>query len=69
MMLLGSTKRKISKNENSNNKRNLEIGEVVLVHCNIVSNDFHQVSKVLYAFVVNKLFGLLLDISIANCLF
>ena len=68
-MLLGSTKRKISKNENSNNKRNLEIGEVVLVHCNIVNNDFHQVSKVLYAFVVNKLFGLLLDISIANCLF
>ena len=69
MMWLGSTKRKISKNENSNNKRNLEIAEVVLVHCNIVNNDFHQVSKVLYAFVVNKLFGLLLDISTANCLF
>ena len=33
---LGSTKSKITKNENSENIPNLEITEVTLVHCNIV---------------------------------
>ena len=41
----------------------LEITEVVLVHCNIVKNDYQQDSRVLYAFVRNKSFGQLLDIS------
>ena len=40
----------------------LEITEVVLVHCNIVNNDYQQDSRVLYTFVPNKLFGQLLDI-------
>ena len=42
---------------------NLEIMEVVLVHCNIVSNDYQQNSGVLYTFMPNKLFGQLLDVS------
>ena len=41
----------------------LAINEVVLVHCNIVNNDYQQDSRVLYTFVPNKLFGQLLDIS------
>ena len=39
----------------------LEITEVV-VHCNIVNNDYQQDSRVLYTFVPNKSFGQLLDI-------
>ena len=36
---------------------------VPLILCNIVNNDYHQDSKVIYTFVPNKLFGQLLDIS------
>ena len=42
---------------------NLEITEVVLVHCNIGSNYYQQDSRVLYTFVPNESFGQLLDIS------
>ena len=44
----------------------LEITEVVLVHCNIVNNDYQQDSRVLYTFVPNKPFGSLLEISPVN---
>ena len=44
----------------------LEIIEVVLIHCNIVNNDFQQDTRVLYTFVPNKSFGQLLDISPKN---
>ena len=47
----------------------LEITEVVLVHCNIVNNDYQQNSRVLYTFVPNKLFSQLLDISPKNIIF
>ena len=67
MKLLGSTKIKITKNENVENVSHLEITEVVLVHCNIVNNDYQQDSTVLYTFVPNKLFGQLLDISGKKC--
>ena len=40
----------------------LEITEVVLVRCNIVSNGYQHCSRVLYKFVPNKSFGKLLDI-------
>ena len=63
MKLLGSTKSKITKDENSQNVRHLEINEMVLVQCNIVNNDYEQDSGVLYTFVPNKSFGQLLDIS------
>ena len=45
MKLLGSTKSKITKNENGENVPNLEISEVVLVHCNIVNHNYQQNSK------------------------
>ena len=41
----------------------LEITEVVLVHCDIVNNDYQQDSRVLYTFVPNKPFGNLFEIS------
>ena len=37
---LGSTKNKITKDENGENVPNLEITEVALVHYNIVNNDY-----------------------------
>ena len=69
MKLLGSTKSKITKDENGDNVPHLEITEVVLIHCNIVNNDYQQDSRVLYTFVPNKSFGQLLDISPKNFIF
>ena len=40
MKLLGSTENKITKDKNGENVPHLEITEVVLVHCNIVNNDY-----------------------------
>ena len=40
----------------------LKITEVVLVHCNIASNDHQQDSRVLHRFVPNKSFSQLLNI-------
>ena len=57
MKFLGSTKSKITKNENDENVPHLEITEVVLVDYNIVNNNYQQNLRVLYTFVPNKLFG------------
>ena len=40
MKLLGSTENKITKHNNGENVPQLDIAEVVLVHCNIVNNDY-----------------------------
>ena len=69
MKLLGSTENKKSKNKNDENVPHLEITEVILVHYNMVNNDYQQNSKVLYTFVPNKPFGGLLDISPTNHIF
>ena len=63
MKLLGSTKNVADKDKNSENVLKLESVEVVLVHCNLVRNDYQHVSKVLFSFVPNKQFGQLLNIS------
>ena len=63
MKLLGNTKSKITKGKNGKNVPHLEITEVVLIHCNIVNNDYQQDSRVLYTLVPNKSFGQLLDVS------
>ena len=47
MKLLGRTTSKITKDENGENVSHLEITEVVLIHCNIVNNDYQQDSRVL----------------------
>ena len=69
MKLLGSTKNKITKDENGEDVPHLKITEVVLVYCNIANNGYQQDSRVLYAFVPNKSFGQLLDISPKNFIF
>ena len=61
MKLLGSTKKVVDKDKNA---ENVEIVEVVLVHCNLVKNDYKHTSKVLFAFVPNKKFGQLINISL-----
>ena len=69
MKLLGSSKSKITKDENGEDVPNLEVVEVVLVHCNLVNNDYQQQSRILYTFVPNKTFGSLLEISPKNHIF
>ena len=51
MNLLGSTKNIITKDKTGKNAPHLEITEVVLVHFNIVNNDYQRNSRVLYTFV------------------
>ena len=69
MKLLGSTVSKINKDHNGENVPHLEVVEVVLVHCNLVNNDYQQNSRILFTFVPNKSFGSLLEISPANHVF
>ena len=69
MKLLGSMESKITKNKNGENVPHLEIVELVLVHCNLVNNDYQQDSRILYTFVLNKTFGSLLEISPINHVF
>ena len=59
----------MNKDKNGENGPNLEINQVVLVHCNVVSNDYQHDSKVLYTFVSDKSFGQLLDISPTSFIF
>ena len=54
MKSLGSTKCKISKDENGENVHHLEITEVVLIHCNIVNNNYQQDPRVLCTSAPNK---------------
>ena len=63
MKLLGSTRNKLTDDENGEKVPRLETTEVVLVRCNIFNNNYQQDSRVLYTFVPNKSFGQLLDIS------
>ena len=67
--LLRSTKSKIAKDKSGANLTHLEITEVVLKNCNIVSKYYHQDSRVLYIFVPNKSLGQLLAISSKNSIF
>ena len=60
MKLLGSTKKVVDKDKNGENVPKLESVEVVLVHCNLVKNDYQHTSKVLFTFVANKEFGQLI---------
>ena len=60
--LLGSTKSKITKNENGENVPHSEMTGVILVDC-------QQDSRVLYTFIPNGSFGQLLGISPKNFIF
>ena len=69
MKLVGSTESKITEDKNGEIVPHLEIVELVLVHCNLVNNDYQQDSRILYTFVPNKPFGSLLEISPLNHVF
>ena len=63
MKLLGSTKKVVDKDKNGENVPKLESVEAILVHCNLVKNDYQDTSKVLFTFVPNKEFNQLINIS------
>ena len=63
MKLLGSTKKDVDKDTDSENVPKLESVEVALVLCNLVKNDYQYISKVLFTFVPNKKFGQLINTS------
>ena len=63
MKLLGSSKKDVDQDRDGENLPKLESVEVVLVHCNLVNNNYQQASKVLFTFVPNKQFGQLINIS------
>ena len=69
MKLLESTESKITKDKNGENVPHLEITEVILVHCNLLNNDYQEDSRILYTFVSNKPFGSLIEISPTNHIF
>ena len=54
MRLLGSIKQVVDADKNGENIPKLEFVEVVLVHCNLVKNDYLRSSKILFSFVPNK---------------
>ena len=53
MKLLGSNENKITKEKNGGNVFHLETTKVILVHINIVKNDYDLESRVLHTFVPN----------------
>ena len=54
MKLLVNIKSKITKDENGENVPHLEINEAILLHCNIVNNNYQHNSRVLYTLVPNE---------------
>ena len=57
MRLIINTKNIITKDENGKNVSHLEITEVVLVHFNIVNNDYEHDPRDMYIFVPNRYFS------------
>ena len=56
-LLIRKCKKVANKDNNGENVPKLESVEVVLVHCNLVKNDYQHSSKILFSFVPNKQFG------------
>ena len=69
MKLLGITESKITKNKNGKSVSHLEIVELVLIHCNLVNNNYQQNPRILYTFVPKKPYGSLLETSPPNHMF
>ena len=63
MKLLRSTKNDVDQNKDEENVPKFESVEIVLVHCNLVNNNYQQTSKVLFTFSPHKQFFQLTDIS------
>ena len=63
MKLLGSTKKHVDQDKDGEDIPKLEYVEAVLVHCNLVNNNYQQASTVLLTFVPNKEFGQWISIA------
>ena len=63
MQLLESLKKDIDENKDGEIAPKLESVEVVLVHCNLVNNNYQQAPKILFTFVPNNQFGQLITIT------
>ena len=57
MELSGSTKKVIDSTKNGENVPSFEIVKVVLIHCNLVDNQYQQKSEVLCNFTPNKFYA------------
>ena len=55
--LLGDTKKDADQEKDGEDAPKLEALELVLVHFNLVNNNYQQESKVLFTFIPNKQFG------------
>ena len=71
MKLLGSTKSRIKKFEKGENAPHLEITEVVLIHFNIVNNDYQQYSIVLIHYnistkIISKIQGFFMHLLLIS---
>ena len=63
MKVLGIAKKDVDQDEDGENVPKLESIEVVLVHCNLVNNNYQQASKVVFTFTSDKQFGQLIIIA------
>ena len=63
MQLLGRSKKDIDQNQDGEIVPRLETVEVVLVHYDLVNNNYQQASKVLFTFVPNKQFSQLITVT------
>ena len=61
--LIGSSKKDADQNKDGEDVPKLESVGVVLVHCNLVNNNYQRASKVLFTFVPNKEFSQLITIT------
>ena len=67
MKLLGSAEKDVDSDKNTGNVPKLESVEVVLVHCNLLKNDYQHISKVLFSFVPNtKIWTVKYFITLSN---
>ena len=63
MKLFRSTKKYVDQDKDREDIAKFGSVEVVLVHCNLVNNNYQQVSEELFTFVLNKQFGQLINIA------
>ena len=63
MKLLGTTQKNVGQDKDGEDVPKLESVGVVLIHCNLVNNNYQQASKVLFTFVPNKQVGHLMNIT------
>ena len=63
MKLLGSSKEYLDQDKDGEDVPKLESVEVILVHCNLVNNNYQQAPRVLFTYVPKNQFGQLINIS------